>query len=173
MMKLWHDGHLTDQGQTIQRRLNFRPQAQHSVKDRTKQFTKLMCEGKVRAALRLLEGEPSGGPLPLDQCTNECTNNGSRTVLDVLKSKHPPPNRVLAVDLDPETISGQEPHPIIFDQIDSVLIRSTVHGAAGPSGLDTSCWKRMCTAFKSHSTDLCEVLPCVARSAQNTLIHLT
>ena len=65
---------LLNEGQTIQSRLNSRPQAQYLAKDRTKQFTKLMCEGKVKAALRLLEGEP----LPLDQCTND----SGRTVLD-------------------------------------------------------------------------------------------
>ena len=107
--------------------------------------------------MRLLEGGPSGGPLPLDQCTND----SGRTVLDILKSKYPPPNRVLGVDFDPETTSGQEPHPVLFDQIDSTLIRSTVQkmdGAAGPSGLDTCRWKRLCTAFSNYSTDLCDVL---------------
>ena len=46
----------------------------------------------------------------------------------------------MLVDFDPETTSGQEPHPVLFDQIDGTLIRSTVQkmdGAAGPSGLDT------------------------------------
>ena len=87
----------------------------------------------MRAALRLLEGEPSGGPLPLDQCTNECTNDGGKTVLDVLKSKHPPPNHAIPVDL--ETIRGQEPQTIIFDQIDGSLIRSTVQKTDGAAGL--------------------------------------
>ena len=46
----------------------------------------------------------------------------------------------MLVDFDPETTSGQELHPVLFDQIDGTLIRSTVQkmdGAAGPSGLDT------------------------------------
>ena len=49
-LKLWQDGQLTEllhEGQTIQSRLNSHPQAQHLAKDRTQQFTKLMCEGKV------------------------------------------------------------------------------------------------------------------------------
>ena len=164
-LKLWQEGQLTEllhEGQTIQSRLNFHPQAQHPAKDKTKQFTKPMGEGKVKAALRLLEGEPSGGPLPLDQYID----NSRRTVLDILKSKHPPPSHVLGVDFDLETTSGQELHPILFDQIDSSLIRSTVQkmdGAAGPSGLDTSCWRRLCTAFKNYSTDLCDVLASLCR----------
>jgi len=73
-----------------------------------------MCEGKVKAALRLLEVEPSGGSLPLDQCIDD----SRRTVLDILKSKHPPPSHVLGVDFDLETTSGQELHPVLFDRID-------------------------------------------------------
>ena len=36
-------------------------------------------------------------------------------------------------------------------------------GAAGPSGLDVASWKRLCTFFKSASTDLCESLAATAR----------
>ena len=54
-----------------------------------------------------------------------------------------------------------ELHPIIFDSIDARLIRSTslrVSGAAGPSGLDAHAWRRLCTAFKTASDDLCQAL---------------
>ena len=36
-------------------------------------------------------------------------------------------------------------------------------GAAGPSGLDATSWKRLCTSFKGASTDLCESLAATAR----------
>ena len=36
-------------------------------------------------------------------------------------------------------------------------------GAAGPSGLDAAAWKRLCTSFKSASTELCDTLAAVAR----------
>ena len=58
-----------------------------------------------------------------------------------------------------------QPHPVLFDKIDGLLIRSTVlrmDGAAGPSGLDAAAWKRMCTSFKSASTDLCKALAAIA-----------
>ena len=118
----------------------------------------------MKAALRLLKGEPSGGSLPLDQCMDD----SRRTVLDILKFKHPPPRHVLAgVDFDLETTSGQELHPVLFDRIDGSLIRSTVQkmdGTAGPSGgLDTPCWKRLCTAFNNYLTDLCDVLASLCR----------
>lgn len=46
------------------------------------------------------------------------------------------------------------------------LIRDTIlrmDGAAGPSGLDATSWKRLCTSFKSATTDLCESLAATAR----------
>ena len=36
-------------------------------------------------------------------------------------------------------------------------------GASGPSGLDAAAWKRLCTSFKTASTDLCEALASTAR----------
>jgi len=37
------------------------------------------------------------------------------------------------------------------------------HGAAGPSGVDAYCWRRMCTSFKEASAGLCKTLASVAR----------
>ena len=45
---------------------------------------------------------------------------------------------MLGVDFDPENSSSQEPHPVLFDQINGTLICSIVQkmdGAAGPLGL--------------------------------------
>ena len=78
--------------------------------------------------------------------------------------KHPPKQ-----PLKEETIVNRntpviEPHPIIFEQIDGELIRSTalkMDGAAGPSGLDAAAWKRLLTSFKSASTELCDTLASV------------
>ena len=73
---------------------------------------------------------------------------------------------IIGTDIDPETIDCLEPHPVLFDQIDGTLIHSIVQkmdGAAGPSGLDTACWRRLCTAFNNFSTDLCDVLASLCR----------
>ena len=43
------------------------------------------------------------------------------------------------------------------------------NGAAGPSGLDAPCWRRICTSFKSASHDLCHSL---AISAQRICTNL-
>ena len=52
-------------------------------------------------------------------------------------------------------------HPVIYDKIDASLIRSTslhTSGAAGPSDLDATAWRRMCTSFKTSSHALCQSL---------------
>ena len=46
------------------------------------------------------------------------------------------------------------------------MIRSAVlktGGAAGPSGLHASSWRRLCTSFKSSSNDLCHFLAITAQ----------
>ena len=36
------------------------------------------------------------------------------------------------------------------------------NGSAGPSGLDSHAWKRMCSSFHKASTDLCAAVAMVA-----------
>jgi len=50
---------------------------------------------------------------------------------------------------------------VLFDRIDGDAIQSTAlktDGAAGPSGLDAAAWRRLCTSFKSSSSELCDAL---------------
>ena len=157
-LKLWQDGQLAellDEGETIQNRLHFCHRSQPVAKDKTKSFTRLMSEGKVKAAL--LENESSNGPLLLLQVLAD----RNETVLDILKSKHPPPHPVSEDAINPVTAGAHEPHPVLFERIDSIVICSTVmrmDGAACPSRLNTASWRRLCTSFKSYSSDLCNVV---------------
>ena len=87
--------------------------------------------------------------------------------------KHPPQEPPKPSAIIPPGVSVIEPHPVIFDRIDNQLIRSTalkMDGAAGPSGLDASAWKRLCTSFKTASSDLCHALASVARRMCTTLL---
>ena len=43
------------------------------------------------------------------------------------------------------------------------MLLLTPKGAAGPSGLDAHCWRRLCTSFHSASRDLCHSLALFAR----------
>ncbi len=143
---------------------------QHQNRSRSAQqtarvFSKLMMEGRVRAALQLIAEDSNGGPLQLDsQIGSDGLNTTPETVREILLKKHPPkqsPKQSSIITPDAPIV---EPHPVLFDKIDGLLIRSTalrMDGAAGPSGLDTAAWKRMCTSFKS--TDLCDALASIAR----------
>ena len=57
-------------------------------------------------------------------------------------------------------------HPVLFERIDGDLIRSSAlrtHGGAGPSVLDASGWRRLCTSFGTVSDGLCNALALLAR----------
>ena len=58
-------------------------------------------------------------------------------------------------------------HQVIFDSIiDGTAIRSAAlrtSGAAGPSGLDASFWRRLCTCHGSASGDIYQALADTAK----------
>ena len=118
-----------------------------------------MFEGKTKAAIRLLTEEVKGGVLRLSDHVD--TN---RTVRDVFIGKHPsgqPTHPNSLIEDDPPEV-----HPVVFESIDASVIRSVVlrtTGAAGPSGLDAANWRRLCTYFKSASSDLCHFLAATAQ----------
>jgi hypothetical protein len=70
-------------------------------------------------------------------------------------------------------VSNSEQHPILFERIDGDLIQNTAtrtEGAAGPSGLDAAAWRRLCTSFKSCSTELCDALAAVGKRICTTFV---
>ena len=96
----------------------------------------------------MLSLDLNGEVLPLDS-----------TVVDSLIKKHPkkrpPVFRTLIDNL------AYPPYSILFDQLDAVHLHHValkLHGAAGPSGLDASAWRCMCTSFQIVSDDLCDAL---------------
>ena len=55
---------------------------------------------------------------------------------------------------------------IIFDNLDGDSIKQAAircQGAAGPSGLDSTAWRRMCCSFQHASRDLCNALASIER----------
>ena len=130
----WQNGDLKDlilEGRTIQQRIP-KPTTKSSRKyqeNLARSFANLIFEGNTKATIRLLTDNPQAGTLRLDDQIEP-----NRTVRDVLKDKHPPGQPV-----SPEVIVNHDPpeiHPIVFDQIDASLIRSTAlrtTGSAGPS----------------------------------------
>ena len=130
-----------------------------------------MFLGKCKAALDLLSREENGGILHLDDLANPDDQN-SPTVRDSLISKHPvgqPAHNSCIIPKDP-----QEPHPVIFEPLDVNAIRTAAlrtSGAAGPSGLDSQQWRRLCTSYKGASRDLCDSLALVARRICTSYVY--
>ena len=134
-------------------------------------FSKLMFQGKINAALQLLSQQGKGGVLCADEMVD--LGDGEKTVLDILHSKHPHSEPV-SMDALPEGHNDPpEVHPVIFNQITASTIRyAALHtkGAAGPSGMDAHCWRRLCTVFKSASQDLCHALATLAKRLCTTFV---
>ena len=137
------------------------PNPARDVSDRSRSFARMMSQGKVKAALRLLSSESKGKVLDPDDIAVEGGSEGvqPKTVLDVLKEKHPQGSSI-----DPEALLDSAPvpsHPVVFEKLTGETIRhAALHCqcAAGPSGLDASCWRRLCTMFHGASKQLCEAL---------------
>ena len=174
-IQLWQKGDINNliiEGRTIQQRL--KKIYTHIGSDKEQQsirrFTKLMLQGKVKAALRTLTDEANGGPLPMDaQVTTEGQPN--TTVRDELLKKHPAGQPAYPEILLPLTTPAT--HPVVFDCLDGGVIRSAAlrtHGSAGPSGVDAVGWRRLCTSFQNASSELCNSLAMVARKLCTTYV---
>ena len=94
-LQLWKDGNLNsllDEGRAIQSQFDGECRGKIKPTDQiSRTFSKLMMEGKVRSALRLISKGNNGQPLRLDNLVeNGNTNNPPETVLEALLKKHPP-----------------------------------------------------------------------------------
>ena len=110
---------LLQEGRTIQNRL---PKAGPTAKDEartTRAFSKLMLQGKTKAALRLISDHCKGGVLRLDShIPSSDPETEPQTVREILASKQPPAQpasaeTILLSESDPPTV-----HPVMFDCID-------------------------------------------------------
>ena len=66
-----------------------------------------------------------------------------------------------------------EPHPVIFDEITGILVRSVAlrtEGSAGPSGIDAQGWRRLCSSFQLASSELCDALACLCKWICSTYV---
>lgn len=90
-----------------------------------------MLQGKTTAAIKMLFNNDNAGILELNAMVNPNDPN-SRSVLEALKAKHAPPSRPSTSDSP--TIEPPSVHPIIFDRIDAVCIRTAVLRTFGEGG---------------------------------------
>ena len=90
-LKLWLEGNLEEllnESRTIQQRTcRIHQNSNQPPQEIARIFAKLMMQGKVKKALRLIDSESKGGPLQLN---DRVEPEMPETVQDVLTKKHPP-----------------------------------------------------------------------------------
>ena len=123
--------------------------------------------GRTKAALKLITEDKGGGPLsPHSLVESPPGQTDEWTVLDELRSKHPEGKPASLNSIVDESPNDAAFHPVIFDNLDGKTIRETIlriQGSSGPSGIDASGWRRMCTSFSRASSDLCNNIALMAR----------
>ena len=161
-LELWREGKLHElvaEGSSIHR--NLAMPNKKKPQSRNKQFSNAMKQGKLGSAISCLLNEMGKGVLGLKDTTD------GKTVKELLLEKHPK-----ARNGDPDSIVSQteiEPpdfHPVLFDNITGALVRQRalqLGGSGGPSGADSTHWKRMLTEHGRPSDDLCNAIALVAR----------
>ena len=180
-LKIWQEGNidvLLHEGRCIQKHLVSSRNQMPDQKKTARIFSRLMLQGKVNAALRLLSRDDSGGVPSLDDLIpTGIGQNGEviqQTTRDVLMEKHPE-GKPASDDVLLDTSSTNHCHDqIIFEQITGEVIRQAAlhtHGAAGPSGVDAHAWRRFCSSFQGASTDLCNALAAVAKRLCTVNVH--
>ena len=156
-LNLWLEGRFLDllgEGRDIQPRLSTN---HHITKDfqLPRSFANLMMEGKVNSAIRLLSNGSKGNFLTLNSLADH-DDPSKGTVRDVLAKKHPIPGPISpeAILLNNTPPCDHDPNFSIFDRLDGDLIKRVAlcsSGAAGPSGIDTFGWRRLCSSLSSSS----------------------
>ena len=134
-------------------------------------FTRLMLQGKVRAAVRWLS-EQSKGKVLSSHCTVEMKDqNGSSStmsVLDALKQKHPAPHCPPDVTL----LKCESLPPRLDLEVTGVHIHhvaSHIQGSAGPSDTDACHWQDVLLQYGAHSEHLCDSIVTLICSLSNTV----
>ena len=152
----WKNGEfqaLFNESDAIQKRmLQSTPRKQEDI---VKVFTRLMLMGKIGAALKWVTDN------------NAQALKMTPEVVKVLQSKHPAAAPISST----EVISGRPlPYiePVIFDHIDGDSVAKAAKknkGAAGPSGMDSDCWKRiLCSkSFDKSSHTACDAIARMCR----------
>ena len=135
-LDLWEKGDfegLMKENKAIQHKLREGSPSKGTAESIAKGFARLILQGRVHAALRLLNRNEELG---IAELTDENVK--------ILKALHP-----TGAEADESILmTGELPYfdPIVFQNIDEASIAKAAHrtrGAAGPSGLDADAWRKI------------------------------
>lgn len=142
---------------------------QHDEEHLIKIFTKLLLQGKVRDAVKWVTGGHSGGVLEPHQLFT--VDGTSKTVLEVLQSKHPAstiPNLSQTFQM-PTELPLLADIEITSSHIERVARR--LRGGAGPSGTDSTKWQDFLLNYGSHSEHLRDAVASLTRRLSNSIVE--
>lgn len=159
-MKLWAQGDidgLLHEGKCIQKHLKSNASGTNVIEKIARGFNRLMLQGKVRRATRLISSADNRGLLSIDELVpigvDENGNTTYQTTREIRMQKHPE-GKVPPAELLLEETQNEDSYydPIIFERITGDTITQAANrtqGAAGPSGLDAHAWRRFCFRLKA------------------------
>ena len=128
-------------------------------------FTRLMLQGKVRAATRWLTERSKGSVL----LPTDTVSSGSLSVVDALKLKHPSPH-------PPHSSTLLRPSVVpLFEDLDITgahigIIAHRIKGSAGPTGCDSTHWQDVLLRFGCQSQRLRDSLAGLCRRLANSIV---
>ena len=173
-LDLWANedlGALMDEGLAIQDR--YRTKASggrlRGDDDIAHRFGNCMSTGRVHQAIRMVSEHSKNGPqsrsgvLRLDDVVT-VKDGATVSVRELLVEKHPKGQPAHASVL----LNGNCPqaNKIRFEAITPDLVRKVsrqCQGSAGPSGVDSDTWRRLCSSFKGASSSFCQAVASFAR----------
>ena len=155
-MSLWKEGKLKEllsEGIEIQKRIKSSKKKEESV---SKGFVRLMLQGKVRQALKLVNADT-------DVCGVHKMNDAIR---NILQEKHPAAEEAQDNVLDNSAVLRVE--DVIFERINGSLVQQSAQntsGSGGPTKIDAEIWKNLICSkgYGKYSESLAEEIAVFAR----------
>ena len=156
---------LMEEGECLQQQ--YRPKFQggrfQGEEDAARRFGNSMATGRVHEALRMLMDNGASGVLQMEE-TITIKDGVTATVAELLAEKHPSSQPAHPSVL----LEGECPrvNNIRFEALTPALVQKVAkqcRGSAGPSGLDSDAWRRLCLSFKGPSSAMCNALAGFAR----------
>ena len=165
----WRDGHFDllvqeadrcDGGLKHSRRVNL------TGDDVVRIFSRLMLQGKVKAAVRWAT-ERTRGELLMP--TDVVDNTSGTTVLDVLRQKHPSARPPKASSLVPCDVLP------LFEDVEItgshlLFVAHRIQGGAEPGGCDAGHWRDVLLRFGAYSSRLRDAVAALARRLLNSIV---
>ena len=157
-LEWWSNGELKSllkEGGAIQKKLMKKKQPQ--LNSKTRKFAEMIMQGKISAALRLVNSEENIGGV----------HQATEDIIELLRAKHPPPE-----PLSPEAVirgdRPEVPDPVIYEHIDGVAIHKAAkqtNGTGGPTHIDSDVWKQLLcgNTTKKESEALCNSISGIAK----------